>query len=141
MKSTTSHFPNLVSYIDYTEGLRNFLLNSLFSMLINPADSEILCYASIVKDNITFKGLSRKESVPPGWVDIQWVDPRTKELSYVPAKILLFIDLKKAEFSQRYQDTSIRLTCCNSILNKDIYKRCHFIASSTNLFQSVVRTG
>ena len=73
-------------------------------MLINQADSEILCYASIVKDNITFKGLSRKESVPPGWANIQWVDPRTKELSYIPAKILLFLDLKKAECLPQFQD-------------------------------------
>ena len=102
---SSSKFPNLVSYMDYTEDLRKFLLNSLFSMLKNPADTKIKCFGSIVKNNITFKGLSRKKSVPPGWADIQWVDPRTKELSYVPAKILLFLDIKKVEFLPQYQDT------------------------------------
>ena len=104
-KDTISKYPNLVSYIDYTEDLRKFLQNSLFSMLTNPADFNLKCFVSIVKDNITFKGLSRKTSVPPGWADIQWVDPSNKVLSYVPAKILLFLDLKNADFLPQFQDT------------------------------------
>ena len=102
-KKDVSFFPNLQSTNDFTDNLRRFFLDRLFSLMDPSQEKVIPCYASYSINNFVYKGYSRKVSEYPSWASFIWVNSTQDEFS-VPGKIIMFLDFKNIKFKAEYRD-------------------------------------
>ena len=103
-KKKQMEFPNLSSYIDFNHKLRKFMKERVFLLTSKPFEEKVKCFSSIVKDDIIFKGLSRKNSEYPGWAEFQWSDNGNNDTYVVPGKIIMFVDFSEVNFKYCHEN-------------------------------------